>query len=260
MTRKFLSLIAISFVLPFSAALAEKDPRPISTDNRIRHIEYSPNQVFHVKGSYGFVTTIEFAEDEDMKGVFIGDSIAWMVMPTPPRGNRLFLKPAEPNAVTNMTVTTNKRVYLFQLSDARTRDDTTYIVRFQYPRYQAFATQTQNPTQKPIINDDYSVAGSTEAQMGIRLRSVYDDGQFTYFSFMEGSDTPGIYLVQADGTEATVNQRRESGYLVVEKIANNFTLRRGELYLCIRNDKRIAEETQRIKEIESKGNVKKVKS
>ena len=200
------------------------------------------------------MTTIQFEDGEDMKGVFLGDSIAWQVVPKPPRGNRLFLKPMVPDAITNMTVVTDKRTYLFQLSDAKAkRVKPTYIVRFVYPRYdqqsfqsgEAVRSAALNNIAAKAVNTNYSVAGKDGAKRSIRLKTIHDDGQFTYFRFDDGSDgLPGVYVVQADGTEATVNQRREGDYLVVEQVANNFTLRRGSLHVCVRNNKRIAEEAQ----------------
>ena len=196
-----------------------------------------------------------------MNGVFVGDSVAWQIVPRPPKGNRLFIKPVEENAVTNMTVITtlqdgSQRTYLFQLRSAKkTSNATTFIVRFVYPRADAFeipAAASVSTTKKTIAaapqnkyNTDYAVSGSDAAKMGIRLRAAYDDGEFTSFRFEPGSDVPVIYVVEADGTESTVNQRREGDHLVVEKTASNFTLRRGDLYLCVRNNKRTAEDKAR---------------
>jgi type IV secretion system protein VirB9 len=240
-------------------ALAERAPRAISSDSRIKQVAYTPDQVFEVKGTFGFVTTIQFADTEDMKGVFVGDSVAWQIAPRPPKGNRLFIKPVEENAVTNLTVVTalqdgSQRTYLFELSTGKKTKDTTFIVRFVYPRMDAFAFEAPATTpaakgastSAPKRNADYGVSGSTDARMGIRLRSVYDDGQFTSFHFEPGSDIPAIYVVEANGTEATVNQRREGDALVVEKTALGFTLRRGDLHLCVRNNKRTAEDKARL--------------
>ena len=262
--RKILTLL-LAFALIHPAAHAERAPRPISTDNRIKQFSYTPNQVFEVRGTYGFVMSIEFADNEDMKGVFVGDSVAWQIAPRPPKGNRLFLKPMEDNANTNLTVVTalpdgTQRTYLFSLGTAKKQTDTTFSVRFVYPRNDAFASLQPDQTGKTeksveggrgaggspsgvyMYSNSYSVAGTDAAKRAIRLRSVHDDGQFTYFRFEPGSDIPGIYVVGADGYESTVNQRREGDYMVVEKVSAKFTLRRDALYLCIRNDKRALED------------------
>ena len=262
--RKILTLL-LALVVIHPAAFAEQAPRPISTDNRIKQFSYTSDQVYEIRGTYGFVTSIQFADNEDMRGVFVGDSVAWQIAPRPPKGNRLFLKPMEDNAVTNLTVVTalpdgTQRTYLFSLGTAKKQADTTFSVRFVYPRNDSFAILPPDRTGKTekstvsasgtgappsnvyLYSNSFSVSGSDAAKRAIRLRSVYDDGQFTYFRFEPGSDIPGIYVVGADGYESTVNQRREGEHMVVEKVSAKFTLRRDALYLCVRNDKRAKED------------------
>ena len=113
------------------AALADKTPRPIATDVRIRQVPYSANEVYEIVGTYGYQTVIEFSDSEEIKLVAIGDSIAWQAVPM---GSRLFLKPVEPDTATNLTVTTNKRFYYFNLvaSKNKAKEALTYTVRFVY--------------------------------------------------------------------------------------------------------------------------------
>src|SRR6185312_9685201 len=79
----------------------------------------------------GFQTTIEFSEKETVETISIGDSIAWQVVPA---GRRVFLKPQEPNAATNMTVVTNLHPYFFELGARKNRDPAavTFLLRFTY--------------------------------------------------------------------------------------------------------------------------------
>ncbi|WP_033483256.1 TrbG/VirB9 family P-type conjugative transfer protein, partial [Xanthomonas citri] len=87
-----------SISLAWVPAHAAKLPHSLVTDDRVKQVPYDPNQVYEIVGTYGYQTSIEFANDETVKVVTLGDSIAWQ---TVPYQNRLFLKPVEPNAATN---------------------------------------------------------------------------------------------------------------------------------------------------------------
>lgn len=227
-------------LLPSSPAQAAKFPNPLITDNRVKQVAYDANQVYEVVGTYGFQTSIEFAPDEKVEVVTLGDSIAWQ---TVPYRNRLFLKPVEPNAETNLTVITDKRTYYFKLMSGKGRASQTFLVRFVYPEaLQRVATSgargadgaaKASTVDLSRMNIDYSTSGETAA---IQLRRAFDDGQFTYLQFDKDAEIPAVYTVGPDGTESIVNTRREGGYLVVERTARQFTLRNGEAYLCVQNN------------------------
>lgn len=216
---------------------AAKVPQSLASDERVRHVMYDPNQVYEIVGTYGYQTSIEFAADETVKVVSLGDTIAWQ---TVPYDNRVFLKPVEAKASTNMTVITSKRTYYFMLSSTKLSKDTTFLVRFQYPQGKLASggqgtksTGAANGFDPDKINTDYSSSGHREA---INLDRVMDDGQFTFFRFPQHAEIPSIYMVGPDGTEAIVNTRREGAYIVVERTAGLFTLRNGTAYLCVRNN------------------------
>ena len=78
-----------------------------------------------------------------------------------PLGNRLFIKPTEQDATTNMTLITNKRIYLFELHAEDTlktgvedKEHLTWILRFIYPGDDAISqrlTLIQYPILRPRI-------------------------------------------------------------------------------------------------------------
>lgn len=230
-------LFAVCLAVTSSPAMAAKTPQSLSSDSRVRHVMYDPNQVYEIIGTYGYQTSLEFATDEEVKVVSLGDTIAWQ---TVPYNNRVFLKPVEPRAATNMTVITNKRTYYFMLSSTKLSKETTFLVRFKYPQTASTVATTQSKPKidstgfdPEKINLDYSTSGHKHA---ILLNRVLDDGQFTFFRFDEKGEIPTIYTVGPDGTESIVNTRREGSYLVVERTAGLFTLRNGNSYLCVRNN------------------------
>lgn len=229
-------MIGAAVSLASMPAQAAKVPHSLVTDHRVKQVPYDPNQVYEVVGTYGYQTSIEFASDETVKVVTLGDSIAWQ---TVPYQNRLFLKPVEPNAATNLTVITDKHTYYFKLSSARNRAYMTFLVRFIYPNANLPAHRNDKPKSASTgldlskINLDYGTSGNKKA---IALKRVFDDGQFTYFLFDQDAGIPSVYMVGPDGTESLVNTRREGQYLVVERTASLFTLRDGASHLCVQNN------------------------
>lgn len=229
----FIAVASISL----APAHAAKSLRALTADDRVKQVPYDPNQVYEIVGTYGYQTSVEFASDEKVKVVPLGDSIAWQ---TVPYQKRIFLKPVEPNAATNLTVITDRRTYYFTLTSARKQAGMTFLVRFVYPGASVAAAtsaeekkQSDRSPEPAPRNPDYATSGDRTA---IPLRRAFDDGQFTYFLFHQGAEIPSVYTVAPDGLESIVNTRREGPYLVVERTASLSTLRNGSAHLCVLNN------------------------
>ncbi|WP_375359086.1 TrbG/VirB9 family P-type conjugative transfer protein [Candidatus Tisiphia endosymbiont of Neophilaenus lineatus] len=111
------------------------DDLAITTDNRIKTYIHNPNEVYLLVLHFGFQSSIEFAKNEEIQNIVLGESYAWKMTPL---ANRLFIKPLEKNIRTNMTIITNKRTYQFdvvskELEEGREKD-LVYVVRFYYPK------------------------------------------------------------------------------------------------------------------------------
>ncbi len=108
---------------------------PITTDSRIRTLVYNPNEVYELKFYYNYQSFIEFANDEEIEMISVGEAFSWRLTPA---GKRLFVRPLEIAAHTNMTIITNKRIYHFDIrSDeftGKADEDLVYTVRFFYPQ------------------------------------------------------------------------------------------------------------------------------
>ncbi|MBV7300746.1 TrbG/VirB9 family P-type conjugative transfer protein [Enterovibrio paralichthyis] len=81
----------------------------------------------------------------------------------------------------------------------------------------------------------YRIIGGDES---IRPFMVYDDSTFTYFRFARHNTTsavnsmPAVYRV-ADGSDVPTNASANKATLRVEGVANRWTLRLGEKWICI---------------------------
>lgn len=218
-------------------ALGAQATRPAATDGRILLATYRDREVYKIVASYGFQTTIEFSEKETVETISIGDSIAWQVVPA---GHRVFLKPQEQNAVTNMTVVTSLRPYYFELDAKKVNNpaSVTFLVRFTYPdsgtvpEGRAVTRAAPVVTKKPSdYNFNYTLTGAKE----IAPLRVFDDGEFTYMQFRALTDLPAIFLVDKDKQESVVNYRIEGSYVVIERTASQFSLRHGNEVACVYN-------------------------
>jgi type IV secretion system protein VirB9 len=133
-------ILIIFLTLTFNVSFAfEDEDMSITTDNRIKTYIYNPNEVYLLVLHFGFQSHIEFAKEEEIQTISLGDAYAWTVSPL---GNRLFIKPLEKNIRTNMTIITNKRTYQFdivskELGLEEDEKDLVYVVRFYYPKKRA---------------------------------------------------------------------------------------------------------------------------
>lgn len=130
---RFLCVILI--LLNSAVLVAAEDDLPITTDNRIKTYIYNQNEVYLLTLHYGFQSSIEFAKNEEVQTITLGDAYAWKITPL---ANRLFIKPLEKNMRTNMTIITNKRTYQFDIVaqelDEDEEQDLVYVIRFYYPK------------------------------------------------------------------------------------------------------------------------------
>ena len=246
------SVALATILLAPMGALAAQPTRPGPEDSRVRTVVYKARDVTQINGHYGFTTSIEFADGETVETVSIGDSEAWQVV-KPSQPNLIFVKPLEQDADTNMIVVTDRRIYNFMLfgKQALTYQgrDLTFHVRFLYPddelavMTERRAAETARATRladtvvsaSAVAPENWNFSYQYDGSEAIRPMRVFDDGKFTYFKFPDVTNTPAIFTVDQDRNEALVNFNVRGGYIVVERLASQFTLRDGDLATCIFN-------------------------
>ncbi|OPB31776.1 P-type conjugative transfer protein VirB9 [Bartonella sp. AR 15-3] len=250
----FLTLIvAISY--DASLSWAEISPVSAQKDNRIRFINYDPYNITKIIGSIRSSVQIEFASDENIAYIGIGNSVAWQVAPA---GHFVFLKPREVQPNTNLQIVTTrqdgtKRSYQFELQvregDVSVGNDTYFLVKFRYPEDEALREQLAQEAKAQknaeefvddILNmhEDFGPRNWAYTAQGsplIEPSSVYDNGKTTTFTFLGNNEIPAIYLVLLDGQETIVPKTIKGNQVIVHAIAMQFTLRRGNEVLCIFN-------------------------
>ncbi len=244
-TQRFLLLAGFGLFIALLAppASAIITPAPIASDARIKTMMYSPNDVYIYTGYYRFQSSILFGPDEEIGTISVGDAVPWVFNPV---GNRLFLKPVEQDATTNMTLITNKHVYYFELHAAEAKNisdkNLTFELRFVYPEEGGSMLLANNSIDKvPDLEEEdlkkynfnYTMTGSSD----ISPIRIFDDGEFTYFQFHDiNADIPAFYKVDSQGNESLINFRARGPYIVVERVSAKYTLRLGNSVVCIFNE------------------------
>ncbi|WP_165323116.1 TrbG/VirB9 family P-type conjugative transfer protein [Rhizorhabdus phycosphaerae] len=201
-------------------------------DQRIRAQLYDPSAVVTVVGQPGIQSTIEFAPDERIENVAIGDSAAWQVTPNR-RASLLFLKPNGVAARTNMTVVTDRRTYMFDLVAPRRAARPLYALRFTYPD-PVISDVSQPPppplsvaVQRPTALDlrfDWAGKGKT----ALLPRRAFDDGQALYLAWDRSATLPALLALDAQGVEGPVNYSIKGDYVVIDHIPDTLVLRSGQ--------------------------------
>lgn len=205
-------------------------------DSRIREIAYDPDAVVRLDGCVGFQTTVEFGPEERIENVGLGDASQWLVVPNK-RANMLFMKPAQRAGHSNMTVSTSRHQYAFELfskdAAACQRGSTVYALRFTYPNDPASDPAALTPANElGQRNSAYTFSGARE---NVPTR-VFDNGRQTFFRWSEGAATPAVYAMTSDKSETLVSFTNKGDYLVADQVAPAFVLRRGSAVAVLYND------------------------
>ncbi len=239
-------MIIIINILFIKDSLAIREARPTPIDSRIRILVYNPDDVFKFVGYYGYQAFIEFAKNEEIVSVSMGDTTAWQIVP---KGNRIFLKPIEQNATTNMTLITNKRTYFFELYGEEAMDirdpDMIFAVRFLYPDEEDggdimknYKTAIKDPdlAHSEKYNFNYTISGNED----IAPIKIFDDGEFTYLQFRDkNSEFPALFAVDEELRESLLNYRisqSNTKMVVIEQVYPKLSLRLGKKITCVFNE------------------------
>lgn len=240
--------LIIFFVVVFfvNTALAVRESRPMPIDSRIRVMVYSPDDVFKFTGYYGYQASIELAKDEEIVSISMGDTTSWQIVPA---GHRIFIKPMEQDATTNMTLITNKRTYFFELYATEALDmrdpDMVFNLRFIYPddensgeHLQNYVTSSANLdlSHPEKYNFNYSISGNES----IAPIKIFDDGVYTYLQFRDkNAELPAIFAVDEALRESMVNYRLSqdnSNMVIIEQVFHKLSIRHGKKIVCVFNE------------------------
>ncbi|MBY3214316.1 P-type conjugative transfer protein VirB9 [Rhizobium laguerreae] len=252
--RLLLSLFLVASLS--STAHALETPRGASQDSRVRFIDYQPYNITKIVGTLRSSVQIEFAADEEIAHVALGNSVAWEVAPA---GNILFLKPRENQPVTNISVVTTRRdgstrSYQMELTvrdgTVEAGQNTYFYVKYRYPADEAErrrldaaaraqAAQAGEADKVLALHEAYGPRNwrySAQGSAALEPQAVYDNGKVTTFAFAGNQEMPAIYMENSDGSESLVPKSVDNNLVLVHAISRKFILRRGGDVLCVFNE------------------------
>jgi type IV secretion system protein VirB9 len=228
-------------LLENAAAWAETTPAKGSVDTRIRVAAYDSAEVYKLHGLVGYQIDLEFEPGETFVGLGAGDMEGLSFVG---QENHLFLKPKASKVATNLTVLTTRRHYHFDyvaVAQRPNEGDVIYSLRFTYPQVPAkldaeaaakhLDSQLDDASNHRPHNIDYWFCG----EPALRPISASDDGVHTRLSFAANAELPAIFVRNADDSESLLNFSVDAGDVVIHRVAQRFTLRRGSLTGCVVN-------------------------
>lgn len=231
MKRFFLPLVCLLY-FPHPAA-AEQAPVGFKSDVRIKRYVYDENNVYKLNLYLKSVTALQFADGENVESILIGDSASWEVVKLK-MGNVISLKPIIDEALTNMTIYTDRRVYTFELISAgeikagmKAGADQAFRTVFTYP--EEFTKIDKSLVKGGPVNQNYMVSG----RAAFRPIGVHDNTLQTTFILPKGAQRPAIFKVGHDRQEKLVNSRTDGDRIIVDGTSDFWVLRIGDQMVCI---------------------------
>lgn len=254
-------LIAALLTLIAGNALAAGAEPLLSSDNRIRELAYSDEDVYTITTKYGYQTNIVFGKGEEIQTISVGDRSLWQLIPA---GNRLFIRPMEYGMETNMTLITNKHAYQFDLKSVA--DDKSggniYVVRFAYPAETAkqagkfaamppapllaeaalnhpaapaysppraqpepvFTPPAPAPVASQPSNPNYNYNYTYAGPDALAPLKAYDDGKSTFIQYRQDEPLPSVYMIDAGGKPQPVSYTIRDDVIVIDRIAGEWRL------------------------------------
>jgi type IV secretion system protein VirB9 len=227
--------LILLFLLTIFAGFGAKPYEPVAIDSRIKTFIYSENEIYNLKFRIGYQSIIEFSLDEAIETISLGDPYPWKLTPL---DRRLFMKPIEPGVRTNMTVITNKRIYLFEIeSDISSNIDSIdviHVARFFYPTYSYDKAEDKNytPSSSRIkdiqsekqssgnadgVNTNYTFAGKVNTSTPIE---IFDDKNRTYIRFKQGLNYAKlkIFVPKTKTQKIPLRYKKTGDFIIVEGV------------------------------------------
>lgn len=226
-----IAIVCALFSVHATPGLAEQVPAPLPADARIKQFVYNENTVYRLDMHTNFISTVQFGKDEIVESIQVGDSASWQIIRLK-RGDVISIKPLNDDAITNMTVYTDRRVYTFELrahrGDSGHRQNHSFRTTFKYPTA-VIAEFGNTGTSKRGRNFDYYVAGKA----GFAPVEVFDNGKQTFFTFPEDGPLPGVFRVGQAGREYLINSRTSKNQIIVDGVFKQWTVRIGQEAICV---------------------------
>lgn len=269
-------ILFVSFLGLANGSQAASLPTKEASDSRIQKIVYDSNDVVRINTITGVALRVVFSKSETIKDVAASFSDGWSFSNL---DNILYIKaksvgsandvgdimPIPAKWDTNLMVTTNRRLYDFDLRLLGSEKDSAptaaaakslpFRIEFQYPldvaaakeavRQQKIADEAAAVVAKKMSaipemkNWDYTMRVGAVSR-DIAPISARDDGRFTYIQFKPHQPIPSIYVVDANNQESLLNfhiDKRLPDTVILHQKAGRFNIRLDNMIVQIYNER-----------------------
>ena len=156
-------------------AFAAQTPHPGALDHRARPVDYQAEQIYTLTAFFGYHVAIMFAPDERVDKISAGYADAWEVKSY---GNFITVQPKDPTPATDLVVTTNRHLYVFDLraklpptgvsAAAYALDpDQIFTLHFRYPDDERAALAAEHASE--VLAQQRIDRGADRANDGCRV-------------------------------------------------------------------------------------------
>lgn len=205
---------------------------------------YKEGAIYRVFTAPYAVTTIALAPGEILNDTVLGDTYNWQIETSqvgegPTARALIFITAYESNHRSNLTITTNQRIYLLDL-EARREGEYQTQVAWRYPeeefrqqvaqRKAAFAERERRPiTQVDLgaVQLTYKIATTSGPEPDWKPILAFHDGTRTFIQFPKGVTTRPPLFVKSGNTSAIVNYRTQDEYYVIDRVIDAAVLKFG---------------------------------
>jgi P-type conjugative transfer protein TrbG len=218
-------------------AAARVEPRREGYYNAIQIYPWSEGALYQVYTAPGQITDIALEPGESLTGagpIAAGDTARWIIGDTESgsgitRRVHVLVKPTRPDIMTNLVITTDRRIYMLELRAGA--NPYMPAVAWAYP--QPPASQRQAVPATPVIpaaaarNYRYALSGDNPPWRPV---AVYDDGRRVYVEFPRGivqGEMPPLFVIDSEGELQIANSRIYQNILIVDRLFGAAELRLG---------------------------------
>lgn len=218
-----------------------------------KKLSYEAHKTQVITTRFAMATTLIFKQAID--SYIVGDSTGFQVEELPNMKNALAIKPLLIGIDTSLTVFTKDKklhtffIYSTDYKSAKAPDLVVYINEEEVPQGVTIYDEKQERLAKDYLHikegisevwvkkseiyDEY-VQKALEKNEWLMAEEIFNDKQFTYFKYDKDAlpQIPAVFTV-IDSQDSPIESRVIGNYLIVETVAEKFTLRIGESYVCV---------------------------
>lgn len=177
-------------------------------------------QVHDLTLSPFYVTSIHIASNQSIRSIHCGDPAAWEISRSAVAKNTILIKPKRQASTTNLLVYCGEKPVYFKIHATVTQSiDPLVLVNLRF-----LARKSLKKIKHQRAIHPYCFHGDES----LRPLWMYDDGEYTYFSWPKQAALPAIYRISPDRKQSYISSYRIHHRIIwLPKANSQWVLKRG---------------------------------